>query len=298
MQQYARSNDFVALPFASAKLGADLAYIKPQDLTVTLTTQPGTTTAQTHRVQVTDTLRVSGSSMSTYNQLSYGENSFAPNDVEWIAVIRLVDGSGQPLSLTPGKATFNIQSPKLSSHGLYLTQPLSAIPIEIISGVSASNNTWNDSAYYYRSMLRESEHIEIRPENSNLLSTVGGAQYTLRYLSTASTKLLPVSKSFPNDNVQLITSYDDDGTYTTLKILVVNPYGFKQGLDGQALSGDSLDRVAADINDLHIKVGASGSLFSNWDTEFQLIAGESYYIDLNGSPINSTLPVILCPMCN
>ena len=214
-----------------------------------------------------------------------------------MAVVDLVDTSGNPLPLAAGAATFTVSSPDLIQWVDYTTWGwpwtngnLSSIPITILAGSGAVNpmNYLTPVSYAPLDSLTANAQVEVSVSGTPG-QVLGGGSFVFSYVnadfasSYGNSSLPRVVAASPDPNVQLGWSRIDQGNGTTLlRVIISNPHGFntsnsKTGLPG----GKSLLRSLRFSIVWDGNVTATSITDANWTNSIQLVSGE--YIDLNGN---------------
>lgn len=307
ISNYARAGETVVLSLGGTDSNATVSVLKRQNVTVTITDSASVT----HTAKLRNLFRVYSDPTSGYDFRSpttnmYWDSYVTPHQGLWMAVVDLVDSSGNPLPLAPGAATFNVSSPDLTQWVDYpgwgwpwTNGNLSSIPISILAGSGAVNpmNYLTPLSYAPLDSLTANSQVEVTSSGTPS-QTIGGASFVFSYVnahfasSHGNASLPRVVVASPDRNVQLAWNRIDQGNGTTLlRVIISNPHGFnasnsKSGLVG----GKSLLRSLRFSIIWDGNVIATSITDANWTNSIQLVSGE--YIDLNGNVMPELSPVL------
>lgn len=311
LQRYAKSGDMLLVPFASIKRDAQMRYIGPADLTATITDQQGVT----HPVKVFSTFR-SFSDNTRFIDSAPRENplshAFAHYDGQWIAVLRLVNpADDQPLSLAAGEAQVSIASPtnKLRSTEDGINSPsLASLPVEILPGQSAdASMIYNNFPFYLLPMPQ----VEVTPETIPAgIDSLGGGNFQFVFAKADFTdgdgvlKLPRAEKMTPDPNVQLLSSFKDEGENMRWSLIVMNPFGFHRRADyfpvvqtdEESPHPSESQPGASEFADLGIVIVLTDngdipvSMKQSWSEAIHPQPAESYYFNTQGQKLAEVLP--------
>lgn len=213
-------------------------------------------------------------------------SSLYPYDGAVYVSLVLSDANNTPLPLAPGPATIAVSSSKLIQTGRFGEGSYASIAVQILAGTRTPSFEETQQYVYYAPM----RHLSIKPTAGTPSSPIYGGQFELRYnaaavaLGTYEPRLVPISHD-PNINIVQTTRDNGDGTKSLLAY-ITNPNGF------EALSAWSIGK--SNVLDLNFAVISDNSdTFSNWETNFNLVAAATYYVDQNGDKLTNVAPTLL-----
>jgi hypothetical protein len=223
--------------------------------------------------------------ISTLDRSNSYFSEMLPYDGQWWATVELVDQAGDPLPLTAGPNRIIVSSAKLIDQTWSMEGQLSNFQIEILPGVAApSNEKYQYAAYKHRPVML------VKPDALLGAGVIGGLQVKVDYDPTLDYEVVPRLVPVTHDpNISVVQSNVDngDGTHSVVAF-VTNSNGFVDFGAGSWLPGQStyddlnFAIIVAEVGDFHLQ---------NYQ-HFQLDAANSFYVDINGDPILSTVPTL------
>lgn len=314
LPKYAKVNDYVTIPMGGTKTVGNSNYLKPSDVTVTVTDSLG----QSFTATVYNLYRVYGDPSSRYALASLNPDSqlkgiIYANEGQWM--LQFIMPATNTLGQTPaaGPAQIAVAStevnpdpdPKkrlINTEVKQYNEDLNSLPFEILEGTGTTANSESYGSQY----LTTSATILAQPDDeAALLNNVGGAVYVFEYNTDSFIAVdykgdtfpeagLPYAvKTSPDQEIQLATSRKDIGGNTTqLTAIVINPNGFYD--DGSWVPGTSYyDGLYVAFSwDTAAYFGNNIVDDTNWQSHVSLVPEKSYYIDLNGNAIPNVTPVL------
>ncbi|MCB1841810.1 MAG: hypothetical protein KDI09_02515 [Halioglobus sp.] len=289
---YARAGDHIVIGLGGAVRNAGgTASLKASDLVITLRDFSNQQfqleprfifkSYADHSAQI-NTFSMDGTNVQA------GLTGMVPYDGGWFVVAPLTYPAqyASPLPLAVGAATISVTSPKLINTANSIEGNLSAIPIEIIAGVSAQDV---DFVRQFIGYVNTPNSFLVRPNSLIGVNDVGGAFLAIEYSDDTFFKNGVMPVVVPSDhNPYAQTSYhivpNGDGS-GTIYVTMVNPAGFK--------TVATATPNASRLSDLTVRL----NYFSNGTpaqakTRFSLNTMKSHYFDLNGATMGSTYPVL------
>ena len=302
--KYAKKNEIVTIPLGGTKSVANSNYLKVSDVTVTVTDSLG----KVFPAQVFRLYRVYPDPSSRYSLVSMDatsttspENYVPENQGQWMLQFKMPDVNTSGDNLEPGAAQIAVASTEvnpdpdptkrlINTDQFSLGADLSNLSIEILPGTGTE--AFNENAYGY---LAHGATIITAPDDESVLANnVSGAVYVYEYTTASFTPdgIPHAVKTSPDQNLQLITSRKDvGGGLTRLTAVIISPTGFfdKASWVAGASYYDAL-RVAVSWDNLAANNDTVTD--ANWQSHISLVPAESFYVDLNGSPISNVTPVL------
>ena len=223
--------------------------------------------------------------VSTLDRSSPSWSELRPYDGQWWTTAELVDEAGDPLPLTPGPNRVIVSSAKLIDQTWSSEGQLSNFQLEILPGVATpSNEVYQYTAYKHRPVML------VKPDVLIDAGVIGGLQVKVDYDPARNYTVLPRLVPVTHDpNISVVQSNVDngDGTHAVVAF-VTNANGFVDFSAGSWTAGQStyddlvFAVIVADAADYHLLQYQ----------HFQLDAASSFYVDINGDPIVSTMPTL------
>ncbi|NQX90006.1 MAG: hypothetical protein HRT77_15215 [Halioglobus sp.] len=292
---YARSGDFIVLGLGGIERNAGgEAVLKNTDLTIEITDANSVTYPIAARYvfkSYPNYAAFANSGTLDGQSALLGLTNLTPFDGGWFVVAPLtVFGTNEsPLPLAVGPATVSVTSPKLTNIGNTQEGDLSAIPIEIIAGVSAFDNDYQRQFLAY---AESGKSFLVSPNDLTGINAVGGAFLTIEYTDdsffSANTEPMVVPLDH-NPFVQLNYNHVPNGDGTgTLYVSLLNSAGFtteagaSQNTSTLSNLGVKLLYFVAGLDPLSVQAKAS----------FSIDAANSYYIGTDGSVLTGVSPVL------
>jgi hypothetical protein len=213
-------------------------------------------------------------------------SSLYPYDGAVYVSLVLSDANNTPLPLSPGPATIAVSSSKLIQTAMFGEGSYASIAVQILPGTRTPSYEETQQYSTYAPM----KYLSIKPTAGTPSSPIYGGQFELRYTAAAiasgsfEPRLVPISHD-PNINIIQTTKDNGDGTKSLLAY-ITNPNGF------EALSAWSMGK--SNVLDLNFAIVSDNSdTFTNWQTNFNLVAAASYFVDQNGDTITNVTPTLL-----
>jgi hypothetical protein len=291
---YARAGDNVVLGLGGIHRNGLSEDISTDDLTITITDSGGVV----HNLQALQTFKSYPEYNSRMNAsaLSGSADSMGimPFDGGWFVTVPLTvaGDTSTPLPLAEGWASISVTSPKLTNLADNNEGDLSALPIEIIAGVSSYDSDYNRQFTYYRPT---NNNFLIGPDDLSGVNNVGGAYFVINYTDDSLFKpgIFPVAlPSGHHPFVQLSYNVIEHGDGTgEIRITLLNPAGFTT-----FATSTNQTSLLADLSIKLLYAPASISYPAGTDipaiykAAFSLDLAQSYYIDINGDVISGLQP--------
>ena len=289
---YARTGDHIVLGLGGILRNAGGArLLTPEDLTIKLTDA----NSVQHTLKARYVFRAypdHGATMNTltlqgaYPQL--GLTNMVPFDGGWFAVTPLTvpDQYDSPLPLAVGPATLSITSNKLNNINNSAEGDLTAIPIEILPGVSVQDV---DYARQFLGYVSNTSGFVITPGSLAGISAVGGASLVINYSddnffnSGLDPMVVPIDQHpYVQLNYNVVPNGDGSGS---IIVTLLNPAGFKTQATAEANSA-LLSHLGVKL--LYFSDGTAAAAKAN----FSLDVDRSYYIDMNGTMLPGVSPYL------
>lgn len=304
LSSYARTGDTVALALGGTdESNAQVSVLKKDNITVEITDSLN----NTYPVKLRYLFRTYADYTSTYN---YHLHASASDFVEysrvmsgqWVAIIDLVDPVTETnLPLSEGAATIHVTSPDLvdfaQSNSMSLSDPewtngnLQQISIEILPGSGSSNalNYLSTIGYDPMTKLEPLHQIEVAPVNGSsgpYPGLIGGAEFVFTVNHPNFNNGIKVVPAVHDPGVQL--SFKQtlvDANTSSLKVIVMNPIGFKPVNNRDFFPDFFLKDGASIFRSLGFNLVWKNGIVddSNWTNSIQLVSNK--YIDISGSDI-------------
>lgn len=292
---YARAGDYIVLGLGGvARNAGGAAALGADDLTITLTDANAVDHALEARyifksyLDYTSWMNFATIDGSTN---TFGLSNMSAFDGGWFAVVPLTYPSqySSPLPLAVGDATVSVASPKLTNIGNAIEGDLSAIPIEIIAGISPPDEDYQRQFIGYSDSGR---NFVIAPDDLTGISEVGGLFLEIDYnddsFFTAGVEPMVV----PAENhpfVQLNYNHISNGDGTgKLLVTLLNSGGFKTGANATQNSSP--------LSSLALKLmyfsAIGDAKVPEAKASFSVNVGNSYYIDMVGGSLSGVTPVM------
>lgn len=213
-------------------------------------------------------------------------SSLYPYDGAVYVSLVLSDASNTPLPLVPGPATISVSSSKVTQTAMLGEGSYSSISVQILPGTRTPSYEETQQYSTYAPM----KYLTIKPTAGAPSSAIYGGQFELHYNAAAvasgsyEPRLVPISHD-PNITIIQATKDNGDGSKSLLGYFT-NPNGFG------TLSAWSMGK--SNVLDLNVAViSDSPDAFSNWESNFSLVAAGSYYVDQNGDKLTNVAPTLL-----
>lgn len=296
LSNYARPGDTVMISLGGTDNYAIAPVVRKENLSITITDA----LSASYPVKVRKLFRVysdptSGYDLRTRDYALSSDTVVRPHQGMWLAIIDLVDASGNPLPLTVGAASLSVSSPDLVSTSYYsgwswTNGNLNNIPLEILAGTGSPNplNYIAPVDYEPTTSLEPQPQVQVAA-NGTPNTSVGGASYVFSYRHDdfgTGAELPYVVATTPDPYLQLGVNRTDQGDGTTLlRVNIINPKGFNTDDSRFGLiAGMSM------LGSLKFSIVWSNPAVddSNWQNSLQLISSD--YFDLNGDPIVGLAP--------
>ena len=285
---YVQSGDFVSVNLGGIKRNLGGQLLKRSDITATIKDANNNVYPlrkdRIYRVYPDHTSNY-GASMSMSPDPA-DPSSLHPYDGAVYISLALSDASNTPLPLAPGPATISVSSSKLIQTGMVGEGSYASISVQILPGTRTPTYEETQQYYAYAPMT----HLSIKPTAGTPSSPIYGGQFELRYnaaavaLGTYEPRLVPISHD-PNITIIQTTKDNGDGTKSLLAY-ITNPNGFA------TLSAWSMGK--SNVLDLNFAVISDNSdTFANWESNFDLVAAATYYVDQNGDKLTNVAPTLL-----
>lgn len=292
---YARAGDYIILGLGGVERNAaGEGALKGTDLTITLTdansVQHTLQARYVFKSYADYTSRMNTSSIDGF-AFDVGLTNMVPFDGGWFAVVPLTF-PGQytsPLPLAVGQATVSITSPKLTNIANSIEGDLSAVPIEIIAGVSPHDNEYQRQFIGYDD---GGTNFQVEPDDLSGISEVGGLYLEINYSDDSffEAGLEPmVVPSEHNPFVQLNYNHVSNGDGTgKVTVTLMNPAGFKT-LANATQNSSLLSNLALRL--IYFPTGTT-TLATEAKASFSVDLANSYYIGMDGSVIAGMSPLM------
>lgn len=285
---YVQSGDFVSVNLGGMKRNLGGQLLKRSEITATIKDANN----NVYPLRKDRIYRVFPDHTSLYGtQMSMAPdpadpNSLLPYDGAVYVSLVLSDANNTPLPLAPGPATITVSSSKLTQTAMFGEGSYASIAVEILPGTRTP--TYEETQQYYA--YAPVKYLSIKPTAGTPSRPIYGGQFELRYNAAAipegsyEPRLVPISHD-PNINIIQTTKDNGDGTKSLLAY-ITNPNGF------EALSAWSMGK--SNVLDLNFAIISNSSdTFTNWQTNFNLVAAASYFVDQNGDTISNVTPLLL-----
>jgi hypothetical protein len=302
--KYAKKNEIVTIPLGGTKSVANSNYLKISDVTVTVTDSLD----QVFPAQVFRLYRVYPDPSSRYALVSMDatstpipENHVPENQGQWMLQFLMPSTNAASQNIEPGTAQIAVVSTELNPDAdptkrLINTEQfsfgadLSNLSVEILAGTG--NEAFNENAYGF---LAHGATIITTPDDASVLANnVAGAVYVYEYLTASFTPdgIPHAVKTSPDQNLQLITNRKDaGGGITRLTAVIISPTGFFDNASWVA-GASYYDALRVAVSWDNLAPNNTTVTDANWQSHISLVSAESFYVDLNGSPIASVSPVL------
>lgn len=293
---YARTGDYIVLGLGGVERNTNgAAALKPSDLTITLTDANSVDHELRARYvfkSYVDYGTWMNSGILDGSEALFGLTDMVPFDGGWFAVAPLTYPGlyTSPLPLAVGPAMVSVTSPKLTNIVSSAAEgDLSAIPIDIIAGISPHDNDFQGQFFSY---VDSGRNFVIVPGDLTGITEVGGAFLVINYNDDSffNSDVEPmVVPSDHNPFVQLSYNHVANGDGTgTLYVSLLNPAGFKT-LATASQNSSLLSSLAVKL--MYFPVGF-GVEVAAAKASFSVDAASSYYIGMDGAILSGITPVM------
>ncbi len=285
---YVQSGDFVSVNLGGIKRNLGGQLLKRSQITATIKDANNTV----YPLRIDRIYRVYPDYTSYYaTSLSMAPDPADPSSLhpyDGAAYVSLVlsDANNTPLPLAPGPATITVSSSQLIQTGMLGEGSYASIGVQILEGTRTPSYEETQQYFAYAPM----KYLSIKPSAGTPSSPIYGGQFELQYNAAAiapdslEPRLVPISHD-PNINIIQTTKDNGDGTKSLLAY-ITNPNGFV------ATSAWSMGK--SNVLDLNFAITSGNSdTFTNWQTNFNLVASATYFVDQNGDTIANVTPTLL-----
>ena len=293
---YAKAGDYIVLGLGGVERNANGAVsLRPTDLTITLTDANSVDHALKARYVFKSYVDYStwmNAGILNGSEAPFGLTDMVPFDGGWFAVAPLTYPGlyTSPLPLAVGPATVSITSPKLTNIASSIQEgDLSAIPIDIIAGISPHDNDFQGQFFTY---VDSGRNFVIAPDDLTGITEVGGAFLVINYNDDSFFNSGVEPMAVPSDHnpfVQLSYNHVANGDGTgTLYVTLLNPAGFKTvatASQNSSLLSSLTVKLMYFPAGTELEVAAAKASFS-------IDTASSYYIGMDGAVLSGITPVM------
>lgn len=292
---YARAGDYIVLGLGGAARNAGGALaLDADDLTITLTDA----NAVVHSLSALYVFKSYLDYTSWMNAgviegstVTLGLTDMTAFDGGWFAVVPLTYPMqpDSPLPLAVGDATVSITSPKLTNIGNVIEGDLSAVPIEIIPGISPNDLDYQRQFVGYTDSGR---NFVVAPSDLTGINEVGGLFLQIDYsddsfFNGGTAPMVVPSEHHPYVQLNYHHIANGDGT-GSLFVTLLNSAGFKTSANATQNSSP-LSSLAVKL--LYFSTFTDAKVVEA-KSSFSVNVANSYYIAMDGAPLVGVAPVM------